>query len=32
MAEFMIINEDDKKATQAKIVGVLARVEEKWMK
>ena len=29
MAEFMIINEDDKNATQVVVVDVLARVEEK---
>jgi dephospho-CoA kinase len=32
MAEYIIINEDDKKATQAKGAEVLARVEEKWKK
>jgi dephospho-CoA kinase len=32
MAEFMIINEDDKNATQVDVAEVLARVEEKWKK
>jgi len=32
MAEFMIINENDKNATQAHVAEVLARVEEKWKK
>ena len=30
MAEFMIINEDNKNVSQAKVTEVLARVEEKW--
>jgi dephospho-CoA kinase len=32
MAEYMIINEDDKKATQAKVAEILELVEEKWNK
>jgi dephospho-CoA kinase len=32
MAEFMVINEDDKNATQVDVVEVLGRVEEKWKK
>ena len=32
MAEYIIINEDDKKATQAKVAEALTRVEEKWNK
>lgn len=32
MAEFIIINEDDKNATHVDVAGVLARVEEKWKK
>ena len=32
MAEYMIINEDDKKETKANVAKALAQVEEKWKK